>query len=96
MRPPLGGAAFYSQFTYKIEGATTRLVVVGIFWAILTNDSLDGHMSAVRKLLPCLQMDELVYSTESDVNKLTQHFKIHRKNRHFFKARYLSHKKSSH
>ena len=97
MRPPLGGAAFYSQFTYKIEGAATRLEVVGIFWAILTNDSLDGHMSAVRKLLPCLQMDELVYSTESDVNKLTQHFKIHRKNRHFFKARYyLSHKKSSH
>ena len=80
MRPPLGGAAFYSQFTYKIEGATTRIVVVvGIFWAILTNDSLDGHMSAVRKLLPCLQMDELVYSTESDVNKLTQHFKINRK-----------------
>ena len=66
----------------------TRLVVVGIFWAILTNDSLDGHMSAVRKLLPCLQMDELVYSTESDVNKLTQHFKMNRKNRHF-KARYL-------
>ena len=77
MRPPLGGAAFYSQFTYKIERTTTRLV--GIFWAILTNDSLDGHMSAVRKLLPCLQMDELVYSTESDVNKLTQHFKINRK-----------------
>ena len=83
MRPPLGGAAFYSQFTYKIEG--TRLVVVGIFWAILTNDSLDGHMSAVRKLLPCLQMDELVYSTESDVNKLTQHFKINRKSGHFLK-----------
>ena len=96
MRPPLGGAAFYSQFTYKIEG--TRLVVVGIFWAILTNDSLDGHMSAVRKLLPCLQMDELVYSTESDVNKLTQHFKINRKNRHFLEqgTYYLSHKKSSH
>ena len=69
MRPPLGGAAFYSQFTYKIEGTTTILVEVGIFWTILTNDSLDGHMSAVRKLLPCLQMDELVYSTESDVNK---------------------------
>ena len=73
---------------FSIMTLTRLVVVVGIFWAILTNDSLDGHMSAVRKLLPCLQMDELVYSTESDVNKLTQHFKMNRKNRHF-KARYL-------
>ena len=55
-------------------------------------------MSAVRKLLPCLQMDELVYSTESDVNKLTQHLKINRKTGIFLKegTYYLSLKKSSH
>ena len=58
-------------------------------------------MSAVRKLLPCLQMDELVYSTESDVNKLTQHFKLKfkiiEKTGFFKQGTYnLSHKKSSH